>query len=246
MPSKPSFGATIGLILASLAGCAAQQLPVNEPKHSITPAKNSSPVAMIDTKKIYVDDLKAYEKQSGLTGRAALEDLIDLELEAQAAKKNDIDYSTIKTPAGRAQVDFQLAKALSLNVPEPTTQLVVDHAWVKDSKRAAAQAKQKQEIEQLREKVIAGTPLPEAWRGMKLTAMNWHVGEHETYATNVLPPEAKDLKANDVSVVMVGDGGLHLFKVYERKDELPPAEAVRSALHTALREKRIIEIYEVK
>lgn len=236
----------LGFALTALVGCNAHQAPVRGRTGKVTPANDPSPVAVVDQKKIYRDALRAYEKTSGLQGKAALEDLIDLELASEEAKKKNIDVSAIKTPEGRAKVEYQLARALSLPVPEAAAQLVVDHAWVKDAKKPAAQAKQRQDIEKLRAKVAEGAALGDTWRAMKLPPTNWHVGDHETYGTDILPAEAKDLKANDVSSVMVGDGGLHLFKVYERTEKLPPAETVRAALHTALREGKVIQLYEVE
>lgn len=252
MLSKNLMNVVVGLAVSVVCfigsvGCNAHNLPVNENrKGKITPANSPSPVGMVDGKKIYRDDLAAYEKQSGLVGKAALEDLIDLELLQRAAKKKDIDYKDIKAPDGRARIEYEVGRALSLPVPEASVQLVVDHAWVKDAKKPAAQNKQKADIEKLRVKVTEGQPLGDAWRGMKLPPTNWHVGDHETYGTDVLPAEAKTLKANDVSVVMAGDGGLHLFKVYERKQNLPPVELVRMELHRVLREGKIIEMYEIK
>ena len=231
------------VLVVGLVGCAATSPPVKGPKGKVLPANDPSPVALIGDKKIYADDLKAYEKKSGLVGKPALEDLIDLDLERTAAQKKNIDVSSIETREGRAQVDYQLARALSLKVPEAKTTLVVDHAWVKDAAKPTVQAKQKKALEGLRTKVQAGEALPVAYKSMKLPA-SWHVTDHESLTADGVPPEARELKANDVSDVVAADGALHLFKVYERNERLPSSDEVRRPLHIALREGQIIEIYE--
>jgi hypothetical protein len=107
--------------------------------------------------------------------------------------------------------------------------LIVDHAWVADVAGSNATAKkknaaQRKSMEELRARVLAGQALPEAFKtlpGLENGGAAWHVGDHEEYPYNVVPPEAHDLPAGGVSAVLPGDGGIHLFKIHGRKKPAP-------------------------
>ncbi len=45
----------------------------------------------------------------------------------------------------------------------------------------------------------------------------WHIGDHEEYPLSVLPETVRTLGVGALSSVIAGDGGLHLFKIHERK-----------------------------
>jgi hypothetical protein len=89
----------------------------------------------------------------------------------------------------------------------------VDHAWVKDASNAAGQAKRRGEIEALRTKVIAGSGFVVAWESLGANGEVWHVAEGETYDAEVLPAVVRGMAPGQVSAVIPGDGGLHLFRV---------------------------------
>ncbi len=102
----------------------------------------------------------------------------------------------------------------------PVTGFVrVDHAWVKDAPNAAGQAKRRAEIDALRTKVIAGSGFVVAWESLGANGEVWHVAEGETYDAEVIPADVRGLAPGQVSSVIAGDGGLHLFRY------LGPADA---------------------
>jgi hypothetical protein len=76
-------------------------------------------------------------------------------------------------------------------------------------------------------------------------AADWHIGDHEEYPISVVPPTVRELDAGSVSAVTPGDGGLHLFKIYERKHNLPAISFVHDAVRRQLLEGRIIEVIQV-
>jgi hypothetical protein len=62
----------------------------------------------------------------------------------------------------------------------------------------------------------------------------WHIGDHEEYPYDVIPPEAHDLPDGSLSPIIPGDGGLHLFKIYQRKKVPPPLDQIRGPLYNRL------------
>jgi hypothetical protein len=109
-------------------------------------------------------------------------------------------------------------KTTATTMPEteavPATGAIrVDHAWVKDASSAKGQAKRRGEIEALRSKVIAGSGFVVAWESLGANGEVWHVAEGETYDAEVLPAVVRGMAPGQVSAVIPGDGGLHLFRV---------------------------------
>jgi hypothetical protein len=93
--------------------------------------------------------------------------------------------------------------------------LHVDHAWVK-APTPAEKAKRRKAIDALRTKVVAGETFIVAWNSLGENGDVWHVAEGETYDVEVIPVEARDLPVGQVSAVIPGDGGFHLFRILGR------------------------------
>jgi hypothetical protein len=204
------------------------------------------PVATIDGVTIARAGLEEHIAATKLEPAAALDDLIDLLLLRAACSEHGITLSPGKpTPEARAAAELALARKLSLDVPPDADLLVVDHAWVKDAKKASTTAKQKKSLEELRGLVVAGQTIPRAFERLKgVDGKAWHIGDHEEYPYGVVPPEAHDLQARGISPVVPGDGGLHLFQVYERKKTPPSADVVHPVVRDKLREGKTIEILD--
>jgi hypothetical protein len=133
-------------------------------------------------------------------------------------------------PAVAAPAPVPVAEAPPAPAAEPAAStLIVDHAWVADAtgpkaKASKKNAAQRKSMEELRTRVLAGQALPEAFKtlpGLENGGAAWHVGDHEEYPYNVVPPEAHDLPDGSVSAVIPGDGGIHLFKIHGRKKAAP-------------------------
>jgi hypothetical protein len=91
--------------------------------------------------------------------------------------------------------------------------LHVDHAWVRDADTPAEQAARRQAIETLRTKVQGGESFVAVWTSLGVDAGPWHVADGETYPYDVVPAEARDLPVGQLSTVIPGNGGLHLFRI---------------------------------
>src|SRR5262249_24307934 len=126
-------------------------------------------------------------------------------------------------------------------VPPEVVLITVDHAWIKDSPNKGVQKKQRAAIEQLRKLVDGGATIPDAFAQLNQKAEAWHIGNPEEYAYAVVPAEAHDLADGTLSPIIPGDGGLHLFKIYSRRHQLPPADKVREPLYAKLRAGAKIE-----
>jgi hypothetical protein len=98
--------------------------------------------------------------------------------------------------------------------------LHVDHAWVKDADTPAEQAARRRTIDALRAKVQGGESFVAVWTSLGVDPGPWHVADGETYPYEVIPPEARDLAVGQVSAVIPGNGGLHVFRITGRE----PAE----------------------
>jgi hypothetical protein len=172
----------------------------------------------------------------------ALEVLIDLQLVRAAVVANKL-----AAPAGewsekqRAEVEYNLAQALALNPPEVRVSLVVDHAWLKDVEDEKELAAGRTRLARLRALVVAGATIPQAYDRLRVDGTPWHIGDHEEYPAEVLPPDVRDLPPGSLSKIIPGDGGLHLFKIYQRKQELPPGEEIHGLLLEWLRRDATIE-----
>jgi hypothetical protein len=238
---------TLTPVLGLLLACATSAPPAPPPAPApLPPVVAKPPVATIDGVTIARAGLDEHIAATKLEPAAALDDLIDLLLLRAACSEHGITLAPGKpTPEARAAAELALARKLSLDVPPDADVLVVDHAWVKDAKKAATTAKQKKSLEELRGLVVAGQTIPKGFQSLKGVDGNaWHIGDHEEYPYGVVPAEAHDLQPGGISPVVPGDGGLHLFQVYARKRTPPPADAVHPVVREKLREGKVIEIVE--
>jgi hypothetical protein len=177
-----------------------------------------------------------------LAREAALDELIDTTLTLERAKREGLVLEDkAYDDAARAAFELELARKIGLPLPPGKTSLVVDHAWVKDAPAPQARAANRKLLEKLRVAALAGTRIPAAWKQLGAPGELWHIGDHEEYPYEVLPPDARDTPAGQVSPIAAGDGGLHLFQVHERKEVPPPADEVRAILRAKLREGARIE-----
>jgi hypothetical protein len=97
-------------------------------------------------------------------------------------------------------------------------------------------------MERLRALCAAGESIPVAFPKVGADAADWHIGDHEEYPYDVVPAEAHDLTAGSLSAIIPGDGGLHLFRIVERRGPPPAPGLVRAALRERLRRGKMIEI----
>jgi hypothetical protein len=200
-------------------------------------------VATVSGQPVKASELDAHVAATNLPREEALEDLIDLHLTRAAVAAHGVSAPAEPwSPEDRAKVEFDLAKALGVDIPPPRVSLVVDHAWLKDVKSKKARAAGRALLVRLRKLVKAGATIPEGYTKLKVVDESaWHVGDHEEYPYSKLPATMRDLPPNSLSEIIPGDGGLHLFKVYQRKEEPPSADDVRALLRTRLRSDASIE-----
>ena len=229
---------------ATAPGTAAPPEPASPP--ASPPAAVASPaVARVGSQQLVVSDLDAHQARTGLSRPEALDDLIDLTLLQAAASANGISLAPgALAPEARVAAEIELARKLSLDIPPGTHMLLVDHAWVKDVKSKKAQAAQRAALERLRGLVASGDAIPSGYQKLGISGTAWHIGDHEEYPYDVVSAEAHDLPPGSLSPVIVGDGGLHLFKIIDHKHVLPDADAVRSALRPRLRQGKTIEMID--
>ena len=199
-------------------------------------------VATVNGQQIAARELYAYTITSGLSREETLEDVINMYLIRGAAAT-----FSIEAPAGtwsrelRADLEYALASVLALDIPPTKVTLVVDHAWRKDAEIETEIMEGRVQITRLREMVANGITIPQAYVKMNLDGTMWHIGDHEEYPYDVIPEEARDLKPGTLSPLISGDGGIHLFWIYQRKEEKPPAETVHAVLIPRLRDGAAIE-----
>lgn len=199
-------------------------------------------VALVNGRSITASELDAHCAATGQPRTAALDDLIDLHLVRAAAAANRID-----APAGswneetRTRIEYALAKALSLIPPEPVMMIVVDHAWLKDAADEKGLSVGGEQLKQLRKAVLARETIPAAFARLQFDGSDWHIGDHEEYPADVLPVEVRNLPQDSISPVIAGDGGRHLFKIYQQKKLSIPAEEVRQLLRGHLYNDSSIE-----
>jgi hypothetical protein len=89
--------------------------------------------------------------------------------------------------------------------------------------------------------VSGGATIPTAYQKLGGDAADWHIGDHEEYPYDVVPPAAHDLPPGSLSPIIPGDGGLHLFTIHARKAVPPAPEVVHPVLRDRLREGKTIE-----
>lgn len=117
--------------------------------------------------------------------------------------------------------DEPLAEATDVEAPSDRSETVllrVDHAWVRDGETPAEQAERRTQMDALRAKVAGGEGFDAAWTALELSGEFWHVAEGETYPADALPEPVQNLPLGDLSVVVPGDGGLHLFRILGRDE----------------------------
>jgi hypothetical protein len=230
------------LLLAIPPALAKDGVPAKCTANAEQTAASDLTVAVVNGQPIKASALDAYASTMQFPIEEALEDLIDLQLVRQAAA-----IKQVKAPSGpwsaeeRAEVELTLARALGLDLPPDRLNLVVDHAWVKDAQDEKTRAADRALLEQLRTLVEAGSTIPEAFIQLHIDGAAWHIGDHEEYPYEVIPPEAHDLPPGSLSPIIPGDGGLHLFKIYERKEQRPPTSEIHSLLIGRLRQDATIE-----
>lgn len=234
----------LGLFLA--CATSAPPAPAPGPAAPLPPVVVKPPVATIDGVTIARAGLEEHIAATKLEPAQALDDLIDLLLLRKACGEQDVTLPPGKpTPEVRAAAEVALARKLSLDVPPSTDVLVVDHAWVKDAKKASVTAKQKKSLEELRALVVTGQTIPKAFETLKgVDGKAWHIGDHEEYPYMVVPAAAHDLAPGGVSPVVAGDGGQHLFQIYARKTTPPPADVVHPLVRDRLRDGKTIVILD--
>lgn len=211
----------------------------------LQPVVHDLTVAIVNGRPITSAELDAHIAVSLLPREEALEDLIDLHLLRAAATVNKIHF-----PAGtwrpeiRADIEFVLAQTLGVDIPPLRTTLVLDHAWLKDADDVKQRAAGRTLLERLRTLVEAGATIPDAFTRLQADGALWHIGDHEEYQSIILPTEAQNLPPGVLSPIIPGDGGLHLFKIYQRKQERPFIDDVRVPLLSRLRLDASIELPE--
>jgi hypothetical protein len=123
------------------------------------------------------------------------------------------DHEPRTAPVPLAQ---ERAAAEEPAMPETAdTSVHVDHAWVKDAASAAERARQRKSIEELRVKVVGGAGFVAAWESLGVDGASWHVAEGEVYDAAIIPASVRQLRPGEVSAVIPGDGGLHLFRMLD-------------------------------
>ncbi|NVN92744.1 MAG: hypothetical protein HXX11_19410 [Desulfuromonadales bacterium] len=218
-----------------------EQVPA--PVVQLSPA--NPPVAVVNGQPIKAAELDTHAAATQLSPEYALEDLIDLMLVRAAATEKGVSAPARAWNADeRAAVEATLAKALSLDVAAPRVLLVVDHAWLKDAEDEQERVDGRARMERLRAMVAAGATIPDAFARLQLDGTLWHIGDHEEYPADVIPPEARDLPPASLSGIISGDGGLHLFRIHQRKQILPTSDEIRGPLRDRLRRDAVIERIE--
>ena len=202
----------------------------------------NKPVAIVNGKTIIFAEVLDHINTAMLPYEAAVEDLIDLQLLKTAATARKVKMPDAPwSQEARASVELAVARSLGIEAAQPHTLLVVDHAWLKDAEDPKERAAGRGQLEKLRALVAGGASIPEAFTRMQLDGTLWHIGDHEEYMSDVLPAELGNLPAGGLSPIVPGDGGLHLIKVYERKEYQPPEDVISSLVREQLRQDVTIE-----
>lgn len=199
-------------------------------------------VATVNGQEIRYKELYAYMMTGGLSREETLENIIDIYLIRGAAANFSIEAPTgTWSKEMRDNIEYSLATVMALDIPPTRVSLIVDHAWRKDAEIETEIMEGRAQITRLRELVAAGGTIPQAFAKMKLDGAMWHIGDHEEYPYEVIPEEARDLKPGTLSPLISADGGVHLFWIYQKKEEKPPAETVHAALVSKLRDGASVE-----
>lgn len=219
---------------------AAAETPASAPKAQQEQADPT--VVIVNGKIIKASELNAHIAETQLSHEDALEDLIDLKLLRASAAEKKINAPTEPwSQEVRVGIEYALARALALDIPPPNVTLVVDHAWLKDAEDEKGRLAGRTLMERLRLLVVTGVTIPEAYNQLQLDGTAWHIGDHEEYTSIVVPAEVQDLSQGSLSQIIPGDGGLHLFKIHQRRQELQPVSDIRVPLLARLRLDAAIE-----
>jgi len=210
---------------------------------SVVPATAAEPpAATVNGRVITNAEVEAYLDTHQLPREYALRDLIDLMLLKAAAtelrvKLPDEPWSS----DDQAGVERVVAQGIGIEAAKPRIDLIVDHAWLKDAENATERAAGQGVLEKLRALAVEGATIPEAFARMQLDGSLWHIGDHEEYPYEAIPAEARDMPPGAISPIIPGDGGLHLFRIYEKKQSQGPIEVISSQLRDELRRRATIE-----
>lgn len=234
------------LVLASIAG-----IPMThasdavQPQDAITAAQPVAAdriVATVNGHPVTASELDAHSASTQLSRDEALTDLIDLQLLRTAAAASNVSApGGAWNPEERAGIEFALARTMGIDIPPVRVTFIVDHAWLKDAEDEKERSAGRTQLERLRILVEAGATIPAAFNQLQIDGSAWHIGDHEEYMTSVLPAETHNLASGDLSPVIPGDGGLHLFKIHQRREEPPAIDDVRTPLLARLRLEAAIE-----
>lgn len=227
----------VTVVLALLALCCV--VPATMASDTATA---ETPAATVNGRAITKAEVEAYSDAHQLPPEFALRDLIDLILLKAAAtelriKLPDEPWSS----EAQAGVELAIAQGIGIEAAKPGIDLVVDHAWLKDAEDATGRATGREVLEKLRALAVKGATIPAAFARMQLDGTHWHIGDHEEYPFEAIPAEARDLPLGAISPIIPGDGGLHLFMIYAKKQSLGPMEVIASQLRDELRRRATIE-----
>lgn len=212
---------------------------------AVQPEAQDRIVATVNGLPIKGFDVESHAAATHLPHEDALEDLIDLRLLRAAANANKIAVPAgILSPEVRADIEYELARAMALDIPPIRVIVIVDHAWLKDAEDEKLRADGRTLMERLRTLVEGGATIQDAYTQLNPDGSSWHIGDHEEYLTIVLPSEVHNLPAGSLSPIIPGDGGLHLFKIHKRTEERPARDEVHNPLVTRLRLDATVELPE--
>lgn len=220
---------------------AAEETPAPEMASEAT-LSPKQPIVTVNGKAITYGEIEAHAEAIMRPFDTALEDLIDLQLLSTAATAQKVKLPPAPwSPETRTGLEVAVAQALGIEAAKPRTVLIVDHAWLKDAENEKERTAGRALIDKMRALVVTGTTIPQAFTRMNLDGNLWHIGDHEEYPAEVLPPEARDLALGSISPVIPGDGGLHLFRIYESRQQVGDQETIGAILRSQLREGATIE-----
>jgi hypothetical protein len=234
---------TLGVTMPSSVQAAVDNsLPLQVTPPGDEQSKTEMIVATVNGRPIRSWQVDAHALNSHMSSEDALEDLIDLKLVRAAAVSHGFN-----PPAGkwdeqeRAIIEKALVQTLAIDLPAPRIFLIIDHAWLKDTPDEREQAAGRALLEQLRDLVAKGATIPEAFKQLQADGSLWHIGNHEEYAYKIISAEARDLPEGGLSEIIPGDGGLHLYKIHQRKTVPASSKEIRAMLSLRLRSPASIE-----
>lgn len=227
--------AAICCVMPALAEESAAPSP--EAASEVSPALSEMPVVTVNGRVITFADMDAHAATIQSPHDVALEDMIAIQLLTTAATARNIKLPPLPwSQKTRTELEIAVAQALGIEAAKPHTVLIVDHAWLKDAENEKERATGRALIDSMRTLVTGGMNIPQAFAKMNLDGNIWHIGDHEEYSYEVIPPEARDLAAGSISPVIPGDGGLHLFRIYESKQQVGDLDTIVAILRSQLRE----------